>query len=272
MSRLSHLHGDKHTGIYTTTTICAINGIGFIQTTTHKPAAWFSFQPPTLTQWPTSWPICLTYFLDGPFFFFLCLAHNDSSEVQGILCSFLGFLEHGISFLFGFNLHRQMMSVAMHRYPSRLIKIMSTGVRLYSNGDLLITHRTVWISRSLLSNHDDVIKWTHFPRYWPFVRGIHRWTVNSPHKGHWRGALMFSLICALTNVWANNLRRHPAHHDVAVMWSNQWVTFVATAIYTDQRIVGYHLYITAHIKQWATFGSTVIYHYIYVYYDATRWK
>ena len=22
--------------------------------------------------------------------------------------------------------------------------------------------------------HDDVIKWKHFPRYWPFVRGIHR--------------------------------------------------------------------------------------------------
>ena len=37
----------------------------------------------------------------------------------------------------------------------------------------------------------------HFPRYWPFVRGIHRWPVNSPHKGQWRGALMFSLICAL---------------------------------------------------------------------------
>ena len=35
--------------------------------------------------------------------------------------------------------------------------------------------------------HDDVIKWNHFPRYWQFVRGIHR----SPHKGQWRGALMF---------------------------------------------------------------------------------
>ena len=23
--------------------------------------------------------------------------------------------------------------------------------------------------------HDDVIKWKHFPRYWPFARGIHRW-------------------------------------------------------------------------------------------------
>ena len=39
--------------------------------------------------------------------------------------------------------------------------------------------------------HDDVMKWKHFPRYWPFVRRIHRSPVNSPHKGQWRGALMF---------------------------------------------------------------------------------
>ena len=45
--------------------------------------------------------------------------------------------------------------------------------------------------------HDDVIKWKLFPRYWPFVREIHRSPVNSPHKGQWRGALMCSLICAL---------------------------------------------------------------------------
>ena len=30
--------------------------------------------------------------------------------------------------------------------------------------------------------HYDVIKWKHFPFYWPFVRGIHRWPVNSPHR------------------------------------------------------------------------------------------
>ena len=47
--------------------------------------------------------------------------------------------------------------------------------------------------------HDDVIKWKHFPRCWPLVRGIHRWPVNSPHKGQWRWALMFSLICASIN-------------------------------------------------------------------------
>ena len=61
-----------------------------------------------------------------------------------------------------------------------------------------------------------------FPRYWPFVRGIHRSPVNSPHKGQWRGALMFSLICTWTNSWVNNrdagaLRRHRAHYDATVM-------------------------------------------------------
>ena len=74
----------------------------------------------------------------------------------------------------------------------------------------------------VFSCHDDVIKWKHFPRYWPFVRGIHRWPVNSPHKDQSRGALMFSLICAWTGGWVNNgeagdLRRLRAHYDVIVM-------------------------------------------------------
>ena len=72
-------------------------------------------------------------------------------------------------------------------------------------------------------DHDDVIKWKHFPRYWPFVRGIYRSSMNSPHKGQWRGALMFSLIGARIDGWVNNgeagdLRSHRAHYDVMVMW------------------------------------------------------
>ena len=27
--------------------------------------------------------------------------------------------------------------------------------------------------RHAMEMHDDVIKWKHFARYWPFVRGIH---------------------------------------------------------------------------------------------------
>ena len=60
-----------------------------------------------------------------------------------------------------------------------------------------VSEERIDMLRYLSADHDDVIKWKHFPRYWPFVRGIHRSSVNSPHKGHWRGALMFSSICAL---------------------------------------------------------------------------
>ena len=35
--------------------------------------------------------------------------------------------------------------------------------------------------------HDDVIKWKNLPRYRPFVLGIHRSPVKSPHTGQWRG-------------------------------------------------------------------------------------
>ena len=70
--------------------------------------------------------------------------------------------------------------------------------------------------------HDDVIKWKHFPRNWPFVRGMHRSPVNSPHKGQWRGALMFTLICTRINGWVNtreagDLRRYRPQYDVIVM-------------------------------------------------------
>ena len=52
-------------------------------------------------------------------------------------------------------------------------------------------------TRTTGCKHDDVIKWKHFPCYWPFGRIIHHWPVNSSHKCQWCGALIYSLICAL---------------------------------------------------------------------------
>ena len=71
--------------------------------------------------------------------------------------------------------------------------------------------------------HGDVIKWEYCPHYWPFVRIFHRSPMNSLHKGRWRGALLFSLICAWINGWVYNreggdFRRHRAHYDVIVMY------------------------------------------------------
>ena len=52
--------------------------------------------------------------------------------------------------------------------------------------------------------------------------GIHRSPVNSPHKGQWRGAFMFSLVSSWINGWVNkreagDLRRQCPYYDVIVM-------------------------------------------------------
>ena len=95
--------------------------------------------------------------------------------------------------------------------------------------------------------HDDVIKWKHFPRYWPFVRGIHRSPVNSPHKGQWHGALMYFWSTPWINGWVNNreagdLRRHRAHYDVNVMsqitcmtLASSWAIFLTDYWYCEAK-------------------------------------
>ena len=75
----------------------------------------------------------------------------------------------------------------------------------------------LWTSSALPAiDHDDVIKWKHFLRLCPFVWGIHRSPLNSPHKGQCPGALVFSLICSW-NHEVGDLGHHRTHYDVTVM-------------------------------------------------------
>ena len=71
--------------------------------------------------------------------------------------------------------------------------------------------------------HDDVIKWKHSPRCWPFVRGIHRSPVNSPHGTSDTELWCFLWFAPEKNSWVYNrqtgdLRRHLTRNDVNVMW------------------------------------------------------
>ena len=66
--------------------------------------------------------------------------------------------------------------------------------------------------------HNDVIKWRHFPRHWPFVKGIHQSPVNFPHKDHSvtrRFDIFFDR--RLNKRLSKQSRRHRAHYDVIVM-------------------------------------------------------
>ena len=100
-------------------------------------------------------------------------------------------------------------------------------------------------------------------RYWPFVRGIHQSPVNSPHKGQWHGALMFTLICARIKGWVNNpeagdLRCHHAHYDVIVMSQGEvitWTSFMCNW-YSEQGI--HRLLVVSQNKGSVIWNSDVI--------------
>ena len=116
----------------------------------------------------------------------------------------------------------------MHHWPSigrftgpvayliwyQLRKVCSVTKKTSNNG--------IDIMRNTPLEHDHVIKWNHLPGFRPFVRGVHRWALNSHHKGQWRGALTFYFIIAWTNFWAKHrsagdLRHHGAYYGVNVM-------------------------------------------------------
>ena len=119
---------------------------------------------------------------------------------------------------FGGRLHLQEHSLGNSWQPTQ--QPHPQGLReAHMNINQSVLYSSIITHEAKVAPHDDV---KHFPRNWPFVREIHRSPVNFPHKGQWRGALMFSLIYARINDWVNNseagdLKRQHGHYDVIVM-------------------------------------------------------
>ena len=86
------------------------------------------------------------------------------------------------------------------------------------------------------------------------------------HKSQWRGALIFSLICAWTNVWAksrdaNDLRRHRENHYVPVMEMAAMETSRNGALVSPSR--GHWETHTFVALQWRHNGLTIVYSTVY---------
>ena len=114
--------------------------------------------------------------------------------------------------------------------------------------------------------HDDVIKWKHFPRNWPFVRGIHRSSVNSPHKGRWRGTLMFSLIYAWNKRLGKQSTRLLFETPSRPLWrhcNRNYIGCKHVAFHEEYRRIRYSIWIgiislTAMIMHCGLFNCTTI--------------
>ena len=87
----------------------------------------------------------------------------------------------------------------------------------------------------------------HFPRYWPFVRGIHRSPVDSPHKGQWHGALMWrrrwfeTPSCSLWHHWIDCLTDTYPSSSAGALLSNNVLSWLFTSISVTQNAVGLNI-------------------------------
>ena len=106
-----------------------------------------------------------------------------------------------------------------HNTPRHVIQAIHITLDWYYTLDTGRQHSAFSIHRNITRGHDDVIKWKHFPRYWPCVRGIHRSPVNSLHKGQWRGTLMFlwsapeKMLSKQSWGWWFETPSHPLHRN-----------------------------------------------------------
>ena len=130
---------------------------------------------------------------------------------------------HRCMFVYYVTVYSMSFSKMWNPFPNLPPGTYVSGRRLGNGLHIFNVHVRLDIMRFSLVEHP---WWRHqmetFSRYWPFMRGIHRFPVNSPHKGQWRGPLMLSLICGRINDWVNNhkagdLRRNRAHYDISVM-------------------------------------------------------
>ena len=97
--------------------------------------------------------------------------------------------------------------------------------------EFLLTYLAIFFR--VASPHDYVIKWKHFPHYWPFVQGIHWSPGDSPHKGQWCAALIKRLSKQSWGWWFEMLScplwcHHNGH------WGNHMIFFRITSLALGQ--------------------------------------
>ena len=104
-------------------------------------------------------------------------------------------------------MHWRYCSLALsHRY------MYTVHPKYYAHGS-----RFVVLLLSVGTDHDDVIKWKHFPRYWPFVRGIHAPDGFPSQRPVTRSFGVFFDLCL--NKWlSKQLRRRLFEKPLRSLW------------------------------------------------------
>ena len=120
------------------------------------------------------------------------------NALENVACEMTAIFSRGLEWVKGIGFDRQQLSKLLSRVTAK------PKLVLYIDSETL----NIWW-RHLLETFSALLA---------LCAGTSAVTKNSPHKGQWRGAVMFSLICAWTNGWVNasDFRRHRGHYDVTL--------------------------------------------------------
>ena len=120
--------------------------------------------------------------------------------------------------------HQSAAPVALNRWiPSQRVSNVES---VTSSREIVVCNISLWLGWSCwysfsvsthmqaildFTIHDDVIKWKHFPRYWSFVRGIHRSRLsNTPVTSHSRAPYGLFPGCSRAVLNKNRTSTHGA--------------------------------------------------------------
>ena len=83
-----------------------------------------------------------------------------------------------------------------------------------------------------------VVTWTHFPCYWPFVKGIHRLLVDSAYKGTCNDDVLLSLLLVWRNSYTHDwvvsdLRLHDTYVTSMWYWNPNKMTVIKQVIFLN---------------------------------------
>ena len=122
---------------------------------------------------------------------------NELRKSQLMMC------HHSTVLLFLWTLHFYMEML----FGSSQKKSFQTLSRLLSHTmSLALPSTSEWLWKFSQNEFhcDDIMPWTDFLHYWPFVLGIHQLLWIPTTKGLWWKALMFSLLLARISFWTNS--------------------------------------------------------------------
>ena len=104
-----------------------------------------------------------------------------------------------------------------------------------------------------MGEHDDIMKWKHFPRNWLFVWWFYGSPVTSPHKGQWRGVFMFFCDLHLNQQLNKQWIRRWFEMPLRSLWRHcnvvdKWYVGLQRAVLSSNDALGLPHYHESHIK------------------------